>query len=699
MNKILATYNSQDMQICYLRGVDRKGHEVVGLRIIPISMIDQIIDENDDIEPLIQIKLVGDDYPFNYSQGRTMRNSETTFKLKYQFQEKIIKDTHYTIITHLYDDRGIDYQHYLSFDIGSSAINTFTKLINRTNKNIKIEMISSFTLGSITPFTKGLAKESLLMHQIKSTWAYEGRLVTRPIEESMLEPSWKPSGANSIRFGQVGSMPNREYFPFIAIEDKNVNVLWGIQLAIASSWQLEVYRKDNALCLSGGIADREKGHWLKILKPNQEFQTPKAIISVVQGNIDELSQRIVRDIQLDIKDDEKELPIIFNEFCTTWGNPQASEIKRTIDLLVNKGIKYFVIDCGWYKHAVDHNGSWNIQHGDWNYNRKLFPQGIKEVVDYIHQRGLKAGIWFEFESCGREAELFKHQDFLYQRDGYPITSGNRRFLNLLDQSVINYLDEHVLKFLEDNEFDYLKIDYNDNLGIGMDGGDSLGEQLYRGIKATQEYIRKIKHVLPNLIIENCSAGGHRLVEPFLKITDMSSFSDAHESLCIPIIGANLQRMILPRQSQIWAVVKPDQTIALLYYKISSGLLGRLCLSGNIKDLSKQQWQVIEEGITFYRCVSHIIDLGSSTINYQGGLSYKEPTGYQVVIRKYLDEALVVLHTFANSPAHVQVDLNNYEIIKIYGLKKAVIEKQRLVLRGLNKFDGMAVYLRRKNVNK
>lgn len=56
--------------------------------------------------------------------------------------------------------------------------------------------------------------------------------------------------------------------------------------------------------------------------------------------------------------------------------------------------------------------------------------------------------------------------------------------------MINYLDEHVLKFLEDNEFDYLKIDYNDNLGIGMDGGDSLGEQLYRGIKATQEYIRK-----------------------------------------------------------------------------------------------------------------------------------------------------------------------------------------------------------------
>lgn len=89
----------------------------------------------------------------------------------------------------------------------------------------------------------------------------------------------------------------------------------------------------------------------------------------------------------------------------------------------------------------------------------------------------------------------------------------------------------------------------------------------------------------------------------------------------------------------------------------------------------------------------------STIDYQGGLSYKEPTGYQVVIRKYLDEALVVLHTFANVLLMFKWILDNYEIIKIYGLKKAVIEKQRLVLRGLNKFDGMAVYLRRKNVNK
>ena len=41
---------------------------------------------------------------------------------------------------------------------------------------------------------------------------------------------------------------------------------------------------------------------------------------------------------------------------------------------------------------------------------------------------------------------------------------------------------------------------------------------------------------------------------------MASFSDAHECDEIPIIAANMHRMILPRQSQIWAVVKAGQPL-------------------------------------------------------------------------------------------------------------------------------------------
>ena len=62
---------------------------------------------------------------------------------------------------------------------------------------------------------------------------------------------------------------------------------------------------------------------------------------------------------------------------------------------------------------------------------------------------------------------------------------------------------------------------------------------------------------------------------------MSSFSDAHECNSIPIIAANMHRMILPRQSQIWVVIQKEQPISKYYYQSASSMRGRLCLSGNI----------------------------------------------------------------------------------------------------------------------
>lgn len=42
------------------------------------------------------------------------------------------------------------------------------------------------------------------------------------------------------------------------------------------------------------------------------------------------------------------MPVIFNEFCTTWGNPTEENICRTANALKGRGVDYFVIDAGWY---------------------------------------------------------------------------------------------------------------------------------------------------------------------------------------------------------------------------------------------------------------------------------------------------------------------------------------------------------------
>lgn len=693
----LSSYNIKDMHLSYHQDIENRW---IGMTLIPACMENEVVKNKlYDAEPLIQVKIIGDNYPFNYSQGRTLRNSETTRAMRFVEQKVFSEESRTTIVTYLEDSRGLCYEHYVSYFDCSDAIEVSCKIINNTNKDIKLEMISSFTLGGLTPFIDEVAKGSMILHQIKSTWSNEGRLVSLPIEEYQLEPSWKPSGANGIRFGQVGSMPNREYFPFVGVEDIKNGVCWGGQLDIGCSWQLEAYRKDNALIISGGLADREKGHWIKTVKKGESFTTPKAVLSTVKGNIDLLCQRITENIRKDLNlpASEHNMPLLFNEFCTTWGNPDEQLVRRIVDEMEGKGFTYFVIDAGWYKKSIESDAKWNIQLGDWIPNKDLFPNGIHKLVDYIHSKGMQAGIWFEPENCGKESDTFYKEELLLKRDGYPITSGARRFLDMKKFEVLEMLDQRVIQFLKDNKFDYIKIDYNANIGIGCDGEDSLGEQLRQGVLASQEFFEHIRKEIPEIIIENCASGGHRLVIPFMERTSMSSFSDAHECDSIPIIAANMHRMILPRQSQIWVVIQKEQPVSKYYYQMASAMLGRLCLSGNVVGLEKEKWDIISEGINMYKQVSHIIDYGISRRYGNYILSYYEPEGWQAVVRKstQTNEVLAVIHSFDNSPSVIEVPLEgNFTIINGYfreGITAEIIDR-KLMIYGVRDFDGVVLIL-------
>ena len=135
--------------------------------------------------------------------------------------------------------------------------------------------------------------------------------------------------------------------------------------------------------------------------------------------------------------------------------------------------------------------------------------------------------------------------------------------------------------MKDNGFGYLKVDYNDNLGIGCDGAESLGEALRQNMQASIGFFKKIREEIPDIVIENCSSGGHRLEPSMQAVTSMASFSDAHEWQAIPVIAANVTRAILPAQSQIWAVLRAKDDEKRLYYSLSNTFLGRMCLSGDM----------------------------------------------------------------------------------------------------------------------
>lgn len=643
--RILNEYCLGDMSARYV--TDGEGDQV-GLLLLPAHMpVPEQLKKNEHIDSLVQLKLAGDIYDEAYAMGNSMRNSETVRRLKCLGQQKEEKDGRVEIRTILSAKERYQVIHHLVWKKQSRYVRMFCTIENIGKEAFELEMFESFSLGGISPWLEGDGHEEMYLHRIRSVWSQEGRRECVPLEALQLEPAWDPHAVRCERFGQAGSMPVNKYFPFVAVEDRKSQVFWGAQIAHPASWQMELYRKDDALAMSGGLADRDFGHWMKRLLPGQTFQTPEAIVSVAHTDSFDIFTGRLTEAALEglekTPETEKDLPIIFNEYCTTWGNPSHENICEILEHIQGKGFRYFVIDCGWYK---EEGVPWDISMGDYEVSKTLFPEGMDKTVGKIKEAGMIPGIWFEIENVGSASRAYQMEEHLLHKDGHVLTSYFRRFWNMCDPWTEQYLTEKVIGTLKRYGFGYMKIDYNETIGIGCDGAESLGEGLRGNMEASKSFFEKVKQEVPGIVLENCASGGHRLEPGLMGQMSMASFSDAHECEEIPIIAANLHWVIRPAQSQIWAVIRRTDSLKRISYSMSNTFLGRMCISGDVTDLSEDQWQMIDLGMEFYRELVPVIREGQSYRYGPEVRSMRHPKGWQALARVGTQGmAYVVIHVF------------------------------------------------------
>lgn len=656
--KILKEYRLGDMTARYL--LDSTAGQT-GLALLPSSLpLAEQLPKGREIESLVQVKVTGDIYNEAYAMGNSMRNGETVRRMRYQEQCCKEKDGIMDISTVLADDRGYQVTHHLLWKEETPYVRMYCTFKNNSSKVCTLEMFESFSLGGLSYYMEGDGHDCLNLHRIRSVWSQEGRHEIIPIEDLQLEPAWDPHAVRCEIFGQAGSMPVNKFFPFAAIEDKKNHVFWGAQIAHNASWQMEVYRKDNGLGFSGGLADRDFGHWMKNIEPGQTFDTPQAIVTAAHTKSFDRFTRRLTEAALESRklapETEQDLPFVFNEYCTTWGNPSHDNIVGILDKIKGKGFRYFVIDCGWYK---EEGVPWDISMGDYEVSKDLFPEGLEKTVQAIRDAGMIPGLWFEIENVGSAARAYKMEEHLLHKDGKVLTSYFRRFWNMQDPWVEEYLTDKVIDTLKKYGFGYMKIDYNETIGMGCDGAESLGEGLRQNMEASSRFVEKVKREIPDIVLENCASGGHRLEPGLMAQTSMASFSDAHECVEIPIIAANLHRVIHPSQSQIWAVVREDDDLKRIAYSVTNTFLGRLCISGDVTNLTAEQWKVLEDGMHFYQKIVPVIKSGQSYLYGSKISSARHPQGWQGVVRvgDNLEEAFVTIHIFDGElPQYIEIPL-------------------------------------------
>ncbi len=644
------------------------------------------------LSSLFHLNLAHDPEPGGW--GSSLLNGSATgrFQLAGQKVKKSRQGTE--VITTLRTEDGLRVDHKLIHSVGEPRLTTLCELSNKGQVPIRIRSMTAFNLAGITPYAPDDAPRRLFLHEIRTRWSSEGRHVRTPLEDLLLEPSWAGFGTRCHRIGQVGSMPANGHFPWMAIEDSQAGVFWGVALNVVGSWQMEVSRQGYDVVLSGALGSSDFTHWSPTLNPGENLKTPSATLSCAHGGFEDICQALLTTNQTSRRKSAPDYRIVFNEWGTTWGNPSEARVAALAPMAKALGADVFCIDAGWY---ADRNGNWGNMHGDWVPSKKAFPGGLRKCARNIARNGLVPGLWFEAETCGVKSRLFQKNSLLLVKDGKRLQVGQRAFLDMTKPASVRYLDRTMAKILRDGGFRYLKLDYNDSIGIGADGADSPGEKLESTLQTSLEYFKSLKKSLPSLTIENCSSGGHRLTNPWIDALDLTSFSDAHEGVEIPIIAANLQAILPSRKNLIWFCARADDSDDRITYGLCATFLGRVCLSGDIDLLSGAQARLIRKGLDFYRTLSPILE-GAVWHRYgPAEQSYRHPEGWQSVVRYSADRqsALVVNHSFGNAPnAPVSIPLapGSWKIKAKYGTAQAKVCKPGLQIHFSRDFQANATVL-------
>ena len=207
------------------------GQRRISMTLVPAALKEKVLQKEYRPEPLVQIHARGDHFPNGYGNGHTLAGSSASDALKFVSQTREGN----TVVTVTADGAGRTVRHRVRWEEGLRALIVSAVFENTGEKPVTLNLLSSVNLSGITPFTEGDAHGSLFLHRIRSMWSAEGRVQTESVEAAMLERSWSGHAMRVCKFGQLGSMPVRDYFPFAALEDRKAGVTWAVQLACPSS--------------------------------------------------------------------------------------------------------------------------------------------------------------------------------------------------------------------------------------------------------------------------------------------------------------------------------------------------------------------------------------------------------------------------------------------------------------------------------
>ena len=206
----------------------------------------------------------------------------------------------------------------------------------------------------------------------------------------------------------------------------------------------------------------------------------------------------------------KERPVLINNWEATYFDFDDAKIHGIVDEAQALGIEMFVLDDGWFGERKDDHRSL----GDWYEFEGKLEQGLEGIAQYVHDKGMKFGLWFEPEMISKDSDLHRaHPDWVLSVPGRPRSlSRQQHVLDFSRADVRDHIYQQMTAILDRVPIDYIKWDMNRNMtevySLFLDP-EMQGEVSHRYILGLYEFMEKLTQAYPHILFESCSGGGGR----------------------------------------------------------------------------------------------------------------------------------------------------------------------------------------------
>ena len=396
------------------------------------------------------------------------------------------------------------------------------------------------------------------------------------------------------------------------------------QLMYSGNFQTFVQKSQiNEVRVAIGIED-ENFTWE--LASNESFETPVALITYShQGltGVSQESQAFVTDYIIPKQFAHEERPILLNNWEATYFDFEKEKLLELAEDAKQVGVELFVLDDGWFGNRFDDNRAL----GDWFVNEEKLGGPLQDLIEKVHAKGLKFGLWFEPEMISVDSDLYRtHPDWAIQVPNYGHTySRNQLVLNLANPDVVTYLKDVLDKILTDNAIDYVKWDYNRNMTNIGNGANYLESQMQShqymlGLYDLVEFLTS-KH--ENILFESCSGGGGRNDLGMMRYFPQVWASDNTDAIArLPIqYGSSYLYPTISMGAHVSAVPNHQmERTTPLETRGDVAMMGNLGYELDLTSLTQEEKDIIAGQIAHYKDIRPVVQFGQQyrLINPEAG---------------------------------------------------------------------------------